>query len=266
MSRITVYHVTRPRRLPLIEEEGLRTRADLSRRLGPLEDEDRAAPGRYAFGRRVSAYLDEDQARARMGTHGGGLVSFSVDPAKSLGVPGSARTGDPADYWESGRPLDEWLAGEPPADLEVHQPVGVRAKHLRIHAPVLSDDELDDYAPLVAALADEDRLSAKAVMHLCIIESDGDFDSADFRAAVALAYRDEADPDDLVDEMLEIGPDKITSAVLAEQGPVAPGAVERLRAALEDTRTWGEAQGLDHGRALLVRSTQVLDGLDAADL
>jgi hypothetical protein len=259
VERVTVHHLTRPAHLPLIEVEGLRTRADLSGRFGPPDAEDDAAPGRYAHGRRVSAYLRAEHARGQVAEHGGGHVTFTVDVAKALGVPGSARTGDPEAYWAAGRPLEEWLAaGDPPDDLEVHQPVPVRAKHLEIRAALLGEDELNDYAPIVAAVADDDRLVAKALMHLAIIASAGDFGSPAFNAAVALAWRDEPDRDDLTDELHQIGVDKVASAALAELGATAPDAVQRLREVLDETREWGEQQGADDAEAVLVRSTMVL--------
>ena len=56
MPRVTVYHLTPPKRLPLIEEEGLKTRAELSGLLGEPGELDQAAPGTFAHGKRVSAY------------------------------------------------------------------------------------------------------------------------------------------------------------------------------------------------------------------
>lgn len=264
MPRVTVYHLTPPRRLPLIEEEGLRTRADLSSRLGPVGPEDEAAPGTYAHGKRVSAYLDLDHAKTHVDELGGGLVSFSVDPAKTLGVPGSARGDDPAAYWEAAKPLGGWM-DDAPDDLEVHTNVPVRAKYLTIHAPLLGADQLGEYASLVEAVADEDRLSAKALMHLAIIASDGDFDSTEFQAACALAWRDEPDPDDLVDELIEVDPDKVASAALAEFGGDAPDAVNRLREVLEETREWSDENGLEHGRGLFARTAMVLEEVEQAD-
>ncbi|MBW3664122.1 MAG: hypothetical protein KY469_13565, partial [Actinobacteria bacterium] len=175
MDRVTVFHLTRVRRLPLIEEEGLRTRADLSDRLGPPGELDRAAPGAYAHGRRVSAYLEQRHAEQHVDEHGPGLVSFTVDPRKTLAVPSRHRDGDPAAYWQQAQPLSAWMAdGTPPDDLEVHVNVPVRAKHVRLHAPLVRDEDLGAYAPLVAAVAD-DRLSAKALMHLAVIASSDDF-------------------------------------------------------------------------------------------
>lgn len=261
MSRVTVYHLTAPKRLPLIEEEGLRTRADLSARLGPPSAFDAAAPGIYAHGKRVSAYLDADHARSRVDEHGAGLVSFSVDPRKALAAPTSVRLErSPEEYWAGTQPLADWL-GDAPDDLEVHQNVPVRSKFLRLRAPLLADDDLGDYAGLVAAVADEDRLAAKALMHLAVIASGGDFEAPAFLAGCALAWRDEQDPPDLTRELREMGPDKVASAALAEFGTDSPSARDSLRAALEETRHWGEENGLEPKDALFTRTALVLHDL-----
>lgn len=262
MNRVTVFHLTPVRRLPLIEEEGMRTRADLSERLGPIDDLDRAAPGAYAHGRRVSAYLERDHAQSHVDEHGPGLVSYTVDPRKTLAAPSTARGDDPAAYWSQAKPLAQWMQdGDPPADLEVHVNVPVRAKHLQLHAPLVREQDLGDFAPLVSAVADEDRLSAKALMHLSIIAADEDFTSPAFTAACALAWRDEPDPDGILDELLEMDPDKVASAALAEYGTVAPEATKRLREVLEETREWADENGMPHGRGILARTALVLDGL-----
>lgn len=262
MARVTVHHLTPVRNLPLIEEDGLRTRADLSGRLGPVGDLDQAAPGTYANGRRVTGWLSLAHAESTVADHGPGLVSYSVDPKKTLAAPASLRTGDPADYWQAAKPLADWQAdGDVPEDLEVHTNVPVRAKYLQLHAPLVGADELGEYAPLVDAIADADRLSAKALMHLAVIASDGDFESADFVAACALAWRDEPDPDDLVRELMETDPDKVASAALAEHGATAPDVTGRLRHVLDETREWADTQGLDHGRGLFARTAAVLDEL-----
>ena len=65
MSRVTVWHRTAPARLPAIEVEGLRTRADLGATLGPLDAFDTAATGRFARGRRVSGWYERSAADAR---------------------------------------------------------------------------------------------------------------------------------------------------------------------------------------------------------
>jgi hypothetical protein len=263
VPRVTVYHCTPPRRLPLIEEEGLRTRADLSDRMGAPGELDQAATGTFAHGKRVSAWHSLEEAERRIDELGAGLVSFSVDPAKAVaGRAADREQGDAAAYWASTRPLKEWLAeGEPPADLEVHQNVPVRAKYLHLHAPRLSEEQLGEYAPLVAAVADEDRLSAKALMHLAIIGSGGEFDSPTFLAACALAWREEADPDRLVRELIETDPDKVASAALAEYGDTAPEAAAKLREVLDETRVWADQNGLEHGRGLFARTAVILDEL-----
>lgn len=264
MPRVTVYHCTLPRRLPLIEEEGLRTRADLSGRLGPPGPLDAAAPGTFAHGKRVSFWLSEDHARSQVSELGGGLLSTTVDPARCLAAPASTRGEDTAAYWAGTRPLRDHLAdGTPPEDLEVHQNLPVRAKHVRIHAPVLDEELLGGYAPLVAAVADDDRLSAKALMHLAVIASDGDFESPAFLAACALAWRDQPDPDRLVRELIENDPDKVVSAALAEYGSLTPDVAAQLREVLDATRDWSEEQGLEHGRGLFARTSVVLDELAA---
>ena len=166
----------------------------------------------------------------------------------------------PQAYWDAAKPLGEW-GDDAPEDLEVHQNLPVRAKYLTLHAPLVSDEDLGDYAPLVHAVADEDRLSAKALMHLAVIASDGDFDSADFAAASALAWRDEPDDDGLVRELIETDPDKVASAALAEHAATAPEIVARLREVLDETRQWSDEQGVDHGRGLFARTAVILDEL-----
>ncbi len=266
LPRVTVHHLTAPVHLPMIEEEGLRTRADLSSLLGPIGELDAAAPGTYAHGKRVSGYLSLDHARTHVDEHGAGLVSYSVDPAKTLAVPSSLRAdGDVAAYWEAARPLAAWQAdGEAPDDLEVHVNVGVRAKFLQLRAPLFRDEDLGDYAPLVDAVADEDRLSAKALMHLAIIASEGEFDTPDFNAACALAWRDEPDPDRLTKELVELDPDKIASASLAEFGTVAPDATSRLREVLEETRAWADENGMSAAKGVLTRTALILNSIPTA--
>jgi hypothetical protein len=263
VARVTLHHLTRPSRLPLIEEDGLRTRADLSSLLGPPEGIDLVAPGTYAHGKRVSGWLSADHARAQVGALGPGYVTYTVDPAKSLAVPASLReAGDLEAYWEAARPLAAWLGdGEPPEDLEVHQNVPVRAKHVALRAPLLTDDDLGEYAPLVAAVADEDRLSAKALMHLAVIASDGDFESVDFLAGCALAWRDEPDSPRLTRELVETDPDKVASAALAEHNATVPELVARLRQVLEETREWAEENGVEPGQGMFSRTAAVLDEL-----
>jgi hypothetical protein len=262
VARVTVYHLTLPKRLPLIEEDGLRTRADLSEYYGPPGELDQAAPGTYAMGKRVSGWVSESHARSLVDELGGGFLSYSVDPKKTLAARASSRDGDPAAYWEGAKPLAAWQAdGELPDDLEVHQNLPVRVKYLRLHAPIVTDEQLGDYASIVHAIADEDRLSAKALMHLAVIASDGEFDTPAFTAACALAWRDEPDPAGLIRELVEMDPDKVASAALAEHGGLAPAAATVLRDALESTREWSDTNGMDHGQGLFARTAAVLDEL-----
>ena len=263
-SRVLVHHLTVPRRLPLIEEEGLRTRGELSTALGGLTDLDEAARGKFAHGRRVSAWLDEDHALSTVEELGAGHVTFEVDPRRALAAPASAREElAPDAYWEAARPLGDWLAEDDvPQDLEVHVDRGVRAKFLRLRAPKFPDGALGAWQGLVDEVADEDRLSAKALMHLAIIDCDADFTSQAFHAACALAWRDEPDDERLIPELLESDPDKVASAALAMYAGSAPEVVEHLRTVLEETREWADAQGADHGEGLLMRTAVVLDQLE----
>ena len=263
-SRVLVHHLTRPRRLALIEEEGLRTRGELASTLGELGDLDGAARGKFAHGRRVSAWLDLDHALSTTDEYGAGHVTWEADPARALAAPASLREElDATAYWEATRPLSEWLAeGDAPDDLEVHVDRGVRAKFLQIRAPKFPAGRLGDWEGLVAEVADEDRLSAKALMHLAVIDCDGDFDSTAFEAACALAWRDEPDRDDLIPELLESDPDKVASAALAMYAGSAPDVVGRLREVLDETRTWAEENGVEHGQGVLMRTAVVLDQLE----
>jgi hypothetical protein len=265
VARVTVHHLTLPKRLPMIEEDGLRTRADLAGLYGPPGPLDAGAPGTYAHGKRVTGWASLDHARTMVDELGSGYVSYSVDPAKTLANRAGVRDeGDAAAYWASAKALKDWLAdGDLPEDLEVHQNLPVRVKYLRLHAPLVTDEQLGDYAPLVHAVADHDRLSAKALMHLAILAADGDFDGAAFTAACALAWRDEPDSDRLIRELVEMDPDKVASAALAEHGGEAPDAAARLREVLEETRTWSEANGMDAGQGLFARTSVVLDELPA---
>lgn len=263
-SRVLVHHLTLPHRLPLIEEDGLRTRGELSSALGGLLELDEAARGKFAHGRRVSAWLDEDHALSTVDEFGAGHVTWEVDPRRALAAPASLRDElDAAAYWEAVRPLAEWLAEDDvPEDLEVHVDRGVRAKFLRLHAPKFADGELGEWQGLVDEVADDDRLSAKALMHLAIIDCDADFTSEAFLAACALAWRDEPDDDGLIAELLEADPDKVASAALAMYAGSAPAIIERLRGVLEETREWSDAQGSEHGQGLLMRTAVVLDQLE----
>jgi hypothetical protein len=259
---VTLHHLTLPKRLPMIEQEGLRTRADLSGYYGPPGPFDAVAPGTYAFGKRVSGWASLAARETRVAELGAGYVTYSVDPARVLANRASLRAGDPQAYWASTRPLAAWLSEGPlPDDLEVHQNVGVRAKRLELRAPLFGAEQLGEWTPVVAAVADADRLSAKALMHLALIASDADFDSVDFDAACALACRDEPDPDRLLRELSELDPDKVVSAVLAEHSALAADLVARLREVLEETRTWADEQGISHGDGLFARASAVLDEL-----
>jgi hypothetical protein len=263
VARVTVHHLTLPKRLPMIEEDGLRTRADLAGLYGPPGPLDAGAPGTYAHGKRVTGWTSLDHARTMVDELGSGYVSYSVDPAKTLANRASVRAeGDAAAYWSSAKSLKDWLAdGDLPEDLEVHQNLPVRIKYLQLHAPLVTDEQLGDYAPLVHAVADSDRLSAKALMHLAILASDGDFDSEDFTAACALAWRDEPDPDNIVRELVEMDPDKVASAALAEHGGESPEVTLRLREVLAATREWADNNGMDHGQGLFSRTALILDEL-----
>lgn len=268
MSRISLFHLTPLRRLPSIEETGLRTRADLASLLGDPSGLDRAAPGTFANGKRVSAWHSLDFARTQVDQLGAGLVTFTVDPAKTLAAPASARVeaeaeADFASYWRTARSLQAWMANGPvPDDLEVHQNVPVRSKHVAIMAPLVDDAHLGVYNPLVAPLVDADRLAAKALMHLLLVACDGKFDSPEFAAACACAWRDDADPASLIRELVEVDPDKIVSAVLAEHQVIAPDAVAGLQAVLDDTRAWSRERDIEAGQGLLERSGEVLDRLE----
>lgn len=264
VQRVLVHHMTRPHRLPLIEEEGLRTRGELSSALGELGELDAAARGKFAHGRRVSAWLDEDHALAQADELGPGHVTWEVDPRRALAAPASLREEvDGAAYWEAARPLQEWLAEDDvPDDLEVHVDRAVRAKYLQVRAPKFASDRLGAWQVLVDEVADEDRLSAKALMHLAIIDCDADFDATSFEAACALAWRDEPDDDGLIPELLEADPDKVASAALAMYAGSAPDVVARLREVLEETRTWADENGVEHGQGLLMRTAVVLDQLE----
>lgn len=260
MTRITVHHRTPATNLPLIEVDGLRTRVDLSDRLGPVGPFDAAAPGRFARGRRLSAWVSAEHAEATRAEHGPGRVSFTVDPQRVLAGRAADRIADPEAAWGRMRPLAEWLAdadGAPdglPDDLEVHQEQPVRAKLVRILAPDLDASELAGYAPLVAAVADADRLAAKLLMHLALIAADGDGADPGFLAACALAWRDEDDDRDLGRRVGRADADAVLEAVLVEQEDAAPEGTAPLRAALDAARGVAEAQQSDLGMLLMERS------------
>jgi hypothetical protein len=263
MTRITVHHRTSPANLPSIETAGLRTRAERSRQLGPLDAFDAAASGRLANGRRVSGWVSRAQADAMRDEYGAGLVSYTVDPARVLALRTSERLADPVAAWSSARPLAAWLAEAGsvdalPLDLEVHQDQPVRAKLVTILAPTFTAAELGDLAPLVDAVADRDRLGAKLLVHLLLAASDGDATDPNFRAACAFAWRDTPDADELGSRVARADVEAVLEAVLAEHASAAPDAVARLDAFMAALRAEGEAldQGVD--AVVLERSDRAL--------
>lgn len=258
MTRVVVHHLTRVRRLPLIELEGLRTRADLSGRLGPIDDFDRTAPAAHAHGKRVSGWWSEVHALAQVAALGRGRLSFSVDPARVTALSAAERERDPERAWATARPLAAWLAdGAPPADLEVHQALPVRAKHLRFHAPLVDDAALGAWAPLVAAVADTDRVAAKVLMHLALIRAGDDLDGPAFLAAAALAWRDAPEPSDLERLLRTVDTEALLTATLADARAAAPDIVADLTMLLDELRL--EADGEDVTPAMHERSGAVLD-------
>lgn len=265
MGRVTVWHRTAPARLPAIEREGLRTRADLGATLGPLDAFDAAASGRFARGRRVSAWFAREEADARTAALGGGLVSFTVDPARVLAVPARVREEDPAAAWGAARPLAAWLAdGAPPADLEVHQDVPVRAKLLRLHAVALPDAALGVHAPLVAAVADTDRVAAKLLVHLLLATATGAPDDPAFLAACALAWRDAPDDPRLPLEVARADLEAVVEAVLVAEEAAAPEAVATLTTALDAVRAEAADLGTSADDLIGERSTRTLERIAAA--
>jgi hypothetical protein len=263
MARITVHHRTSPANLPSIEAGGLRTRAERSRRLGPLDAFDAAASGRLANGRRVSGWVSRAQADATRAEHGAGLVSYTVDPARVLATRASERLADPVAAWGSARSLAAWLAEAGslealPADLEVHQDQPVRAKLVTILAPTFTAAELADLAPLVDVVADRDRLGAKLLVHLLLAASDGDATDPNFLAACALAWRDTPDADELGSRVARADVEAVLEAVLAEHASAAPEAVARLDALMATLRAEGEALGQGVDAVVLERSDRAL--------
>jgi hypothetical protein len=260
VARITLHHLTRYANLPLIEADGIKTRAELTDRHGPLTTFDTAATGVYAFGKRVSAYPSKDGALAYTATYGGGYVTFDVDPTKTLAQ--QATVTDAEKYWQTARPLSAWLSDGPlPDDLDVHTPVAVRAKRCEIKAPLVTDEELGVYAPLVHAVADTDRLAAKALMHLAVIATGDNPDTPVFAAACALAWRDTQDSDAVLRELAEYGAARLASAALAEHGVKAPDAARQLRDVLDEVRAWGSENGMEEDEAIRERTIDVLAGL-----
>ncbi len=265
MERVTVWHRTAPARLPAIEREGLRTRADLGATLGPLAPFDAAATGRFARGRRVSGWYERAAADARVAALGGGLVSFTVDPRRAAALPASVREADPASAWAAARPLAEWLAaGSPPADLEVHQDVPVRAKLLRLHAVSLPERALGPYAPLVGAVADADRLGAKLLVHVLLASATGGADDPAFLAACALAWRDAPDDPRLPLDVARADLEAVVEAVLAAEEATAPAAVATLTAALDGIRADAADAGISADELIGERSTRTLERVAAA--
>lgn len=195
-------------------------------------------------------------------------MAFTVDPAKALAVPASQRAtavdeGRPDRYWAAARPLRDWLdEPEVPQDLEIHQNMPVRVKHVEIRGGLFGAHHLGMFAALVDGLVDDDRLASKALMHLLLVACEGDFDSPAFAAACACAWRDEPDRPSLLRDLVEMDPDKIVSAVLAQQQAQAPDAVALLREVLEATRTWSQDHDLEPGQGLLEQSGAVLDELE----
>jgi hypothetical protein len=264
VDRVTLYHRTLLVNLPLIELEGLRTRIDLSDRLGPVGDFDAAATGRHARGRRVSGWTSRSHAQALVGELGPGLVSYTVDPRKAVANRAADRAKDPSAVWDSVRPLTAWLedAGGDvaglPDDLEVHQEQPVRAKLVRMHAPDLSADELGVHAGVVAAVADEDRVAAKLLMHLALAAADGDADGPAFRAACALAWRDEPDGRDIMLQVGRADAEAVLEVVLADLEDRAPDGAAVLLGVLDVLRSEAAGGGGALGQLMMERSERSL--------
>jgi len=264
VARVTLFHRTAAANLPLIEIDGLRTRIDLSERLGALEPFDAAATGRFARGRRVSGWVARAHADARADELGPGLVSFTVDPRRALAGRAGERETDPAGAWGRMRPFADWLTdanGEVtalPEDLEVHVDQPIRAKLVRIHAPHLDASALGIHAPLVAAVADSDRVAAKLLMHLALAAADGAASDPAYLAACALAWREEQDADDLSRRVGRADAEAVLEAVLVEQEEAAPDSVAALRGLLEELRAAVLASEGDLGALILERSESSL--------
>jgi hypothetical protein len=260
MDRVTLYHRTPAARLPLIEIDGLLTRIELGDRLGELDAFDAAATGRFARGRRVSGWVSRAHADTLGATLGRGLVSFTVDPRRVMADRAAEREADPVGVWAAMRPLAAWLADAGgdlaalPADLEAHQELPVRAKLVQLHAVDAAADALAGYAPLVAAVADTDRVAAKLLMHLGLIVADGDAADPAYLAACALAWRDTPDDRDLARRVGRVDAEAVLEAVLVEQEDAAPDAVGRLRDVLDGLRAAAEAADGDLGTLMMERS------------
>lgn len=270
MARVTLYHRTSAANLPLIELDGLRTRVDLSDRLGPVGAFDAAATGRFARGRRVSGWVSRAFADASGATLGPGVVSFSVDPRRALANRSSDREEDPVGVWGLMRPLAEWVddvAGDLaalPEDLEVHQELPVRAKLVRMHAPDLVAADLGVHATLVAAVADTDRVAAKLLMRLMLIAADGQPADPAYLAACALAWRDTEDEGELGRRVARVDAETVLEATLVEHEDVASESIEVLHRLMEDLRAGSEAQGSDLGMVMTERSEMSLARIVAA--
>jgi hypothetical protein len=264
MARVTLFHRTAAVNLPLIEADGLRTRIDLSERLGPLDPFDESATGRYARGRRVSGWVSREHAATRADEFGPGVVSFTVDPRRAIADRAGEREADPVGVWSSMRSLADWLAdvgGEVtalPDDLEVHAEQPVRAKLVRIHAPDLDAATLGVHAPLVAAVADSDRVAAKLLMHLALAVADGAASDPAYLAACALAWRETPDPDDLSRRVGRADAEAVLEAVLLEQEDEAPDSVAVLRDMLDGLRGTVDTTQGDLGALILERSEDSL--------
>lgn len=268
-GRIALLHRTAVANLPLIEEAGLRTRIDLSARLGALGPFDEAATGRFARGRRVSGWVSRTAADAQRGPVGPGLVSFSVDPRRVVANLAADREADPVGVWARMRPLAELLAevggdvAALPEDLEVHQELPVRAKLVRILAPDADPDAYGPFAALVAAVADDDRVAAKLVMHLALAVADGDAAHPAYLSACALAWRDAEDAPDLGRRVARADAETVLEAVLAEHEDDAPEGVELLRGVLDGLRGAADAAGEDLGVHMMDRSLASLARITA---
>jgi len=267
VDRVTLYHRTSLTNLPLIELDGLRTRIDLSDRLGALDAFDLAATGRHARGRRVSGWVSRAHADGGRVQHGAGLISFTVDPRKAVAGRASERAADAVAAWAAMRPLAAWLADAAgdvaglPADLEVHIDQPVRAKLVRMHAPDLSADELGMHATMVAEVADTDRVAAKLLMHLSLAAADGDADSAAYRAACALAWREEPDGRDVALGVARADAEAVLEAVLADLEETAPEGSAMLLGVLDALRAEADTADVDLGQLMMDRSEQSLMGI-----
>ena len=268
--RVTLFHRTSAANLPLIEVDGLRTRIDLSDRLGPLEPFDEAATGRFARGRRVSGWVSRQHAASTADRSGPGVVSFTVDPRRAVACRAADREADPSGVWGRMRPLAEWLSefdgdvAALPVDLEVHQELPVRAKLVRIHAPDLRPEALGIHAPLVAGVADDDRIAAKLLMHLELIVADGDATHPAYLAACALAWRDDEDDRDLGRRVARADAEAVLESVLLEREDEAAEVVALLSGTLDALRAEAVAADGDLGALIMDRSEASLTRIISA--